>query len=188
MDTRQFQWILAHELAHVRRRDYMVRWLEWLACVCFWWNPMVWWARHHLRVNEELCCDALVVSSLKPRPHTYADSLLTAVECLACPVVRVIHEMRSEGEDFKLDPRMREYFEEGVGLTDKQIELVEGLARRILHGLQDRSEAEMGAVGKKIRAAVEAGEITKEEGRAKMAGPRARAYLMPEYGLISEAL
>ena len=35
MDTQQWQWILAHELAHVRRRDYLVRWLEWLTCVCF---------------------------------------------------------------------------------------------------------------------------------------------------------
>jgi len=41
MDAQQWQWILAHELAHVRRRDYLVRWLEWLACVCFWWNPVV---------------------------------------------------------------------------------------------------------------------------------------------------
>ena len=40
MEATQWRWVLAHELAHVRRRDYMVRWLEWLACVCFWWNPV----------------------------------------------------------------------------------------------------------------------------------------------------
>ena len=62
MDSRQSQWILAHELAHVRRRDYLVRWLEWLACVLFWWNPLVWWARYRLRANEELCCAAPVLS------------------------------------------------------------------------------------------------------------------------------
>jgi beta-lactamase regulating signal transducer with metallopeptidase domain/polyhydroxyalkanoate synthesis regulator phasin len=88
MDTQQFQWILAHELAHVRRRDYLVRWLEWLACICFWWNPVVWWARHNLRANEELCCDALVVSNLKPKARTYGSSLLQAVEYLACPALR----------------------------------------------------------------------------------------------------
>ena len=59
-----------------------------LACVCFWWNPVVWWARRNLRANEELCCDALVVSSLRPKPRTYANSLLSAVEFLACPAVR----------------------------------------------------------------------------------------------------
>jgi beta-lactamase regulating signal transducer with metallopeptidase domain len=88
MDSGQLRWILSHELAHVRRRDYMVRWIEWLACVCFWWNPVVWWARYNLRTNEELCCDALVLASLKPRPYVYGDSLLKAVEILARPAYR----------------------------------------------------------------------------------------------------
>ena len=311
MDTRQFQWILAHELAHVRRRDYLVRWIEWLACVCFWWNPVVWWARYNLRANEELCCDALVVSSLKLKPKTYADSLLKAIECLACPVnrppamaseinsggflgrrfkmivsdspnqsysrwlqacvlmcalvvlplgfgcqkdvavtdsaelteeanlmkiggqrdaerergegerdagiedhfnrigvsdetvarirnhlkengitdnqieqvlggmLRVVHEMKSEGEEFELDPRLRDYFGE-IGLTDEQIELVQGIARRILHSLKERGEGQREAasdlddIGRRIRAAVERGELTPEEGRERMAAARQR--------------
>ena len=88
MGNEQWRWILAHEIAHVRRRDYLVRWLEWLACVCFWWNPVTWWARRNLRAMEEICCDALVLSSLKPTPRTYASSLLTAVECLVPPTIR----------------------------------------------------------------------------------------------------
>ena len=88
MDAQQSQWILAHELAHVRRRDYMVRWLEWLACVCFWWNPVVWWAQRNLRAMEEICCDDLVISCLNPKPKIYANSLLSAVEFLARPVFR----------------------------------------------------------------------------------------------------
>ncbi len=85
MDPGQFRWILAHELAHVRRRDYLVRWIEWLACVCFWWNPVAWWARHNLRENEELCCDAMVITGMNLKPRTYADSLLKAVQFLAGP-------------------------------------------------------------------------------------------------------
>jgi beta-lactamase regulating signal transducer with metallopeptidase domain len=88
MDAHQSQWILAHELAHVRRRDYLVRWLEWLACVCFWWNPVVWWAQRNLRATEEICCDELVISSLNPEPKCYANSLLSAVEFLARPALR----------------------------------------------------------------------------------------------------
>ena len=88
MDAQEWQWVLAHELAHIRRRDYMVRWLEWLACVLFWWNPVVWWAQRNLRAMEEICCDALVVSNLKPKPHSYANSILTAVESLARPALR----------------------------------------------------------------------------------------------------
>ena len=88
MDTQQWQWILAHELAHVRRRDYLVRWLEWLTCVCFWWNPVVWWAQRNLRTMEEICCDALVVSGLNSKRHAYAEALMTAIECLAHPTLR----------------------------------------------------------------------------------------------------
>ena len=88
MEAAQWRWVLAHELAHVRRRDYMVRWLEWLACVCFWWNPVVWWAQRNLRAMEEICCDEMVMSCLNPKPKFYADSLLSAVEFLARPAIR----------------------------------------------------------------------------------------------------
>jgi beta-lactamase regulating signal transducer with metallopeptidase domain len=88
LSFKQWQWVLAHELAHVRRRDYLVRWIEWLACLCCWWNPVVWWAQRNLRAAEEICCDALVLSTLKPQPHSYAKSLLTVVEFLAYPVIR----------------------------------------------------------------------------------------------------
>ena len=57
-------------------------------------------------------------------------------------MLRVVYKMRSEGEDFELDPRLRTYFGE-IGLTDEQIELVQGLARRIVHGLGD-SERQRG--------------------------------------------
>jgi hypothetical protein len=88
MDSPELRLILAHELAHVRRRDHLVRWLEWLACVGFWWNPVAWWARRNLRTNEEVCCDALVLSSVKPDPHKYATTLLHAAEYLAYPTLR----------------------------------------------------------------------------------------------------
>ena len=88
MDFQQSQWIVAHELAHVRRRDYLVRWLEWLACVVFWWNPVVWWAQRNLRAAEEICCDELVISCLNPEPKFYANSLLSAVEFLVRPALR----------------------------------------------------------------------------------------------------
>jgi len=88
MDAHEWHWVLAHELAHIRRRDYMVRWLEWLACVLFWWNPVVWWAQRNLRAMEEICCDDLVISCLSPKPKFYANSLLSAVEFLARPALR----------------------------------------------------------------------------------------------------
>jgi beta-lactamase regulating signal transducer with metallopeptidase domain len=83
VDGEGLRWVLAHELAHVKRRDYMVRWLEWLACVAFWWNPVVWWTRRYLRDDEEASCDALVVDRLGAQPHSYASTLLNVVEFLS---------------------------------------------------------------------------------------------------------
>jgi beta-lactamase regulating signal transducer with metallopeptidase domain len=84
----QLRWVLAHELAHVKRRDHLVRWLEWLACVAFWWNPVAWWARHNLRIDEEVACDAMVLDRLSPQPRAYATALFNVVEFLSRDVVR----------------------------------------------------------------------------------------------------
>lgn len=81
--------ILAHELVHVRRRDYVVRWLEWIACSVFWWNPAAWWARRQLRLAEEACCDALVPAASGTGPRSYANALLRVVDVVsASPLLR----------------------------------------------------------------------------------------------------
>ena len=88
VDT-QLRAVLAHELAHVRRRDHLVRVLEWVVCSAYWWNPIVWWARRELRSAEESCCDVLAVSGAKSTRDLYARSLLRAVEVMSgAPVQR----------------------------------------------------------------------------------------------------
>lgn len=77
--------ILTHELSHVRRRDHIVRWLEWLACSAFWWNPVTWWARHQLRIAEEACCDRLALDTARACPRTYAGALLRVVTSTSAP-------------------------------------------------------------------------------------------------------
>ena len=83
MDGSELRCILAHELAHVRRRDHVVRWLEWLACASFWWNPVAWWARRRLRASEELCCDALAVATIEAEPRAYAGALLRVIDFMS---------------------------------------------------------------------------------------------------------
>jgi len=75
--------LLAHELAHVRRRDHWVRWIELSATALFWWHPVVWWARKRLRRAEEQCCDALVLTTLPEHANSYARGLVKTVEFLA---------------------------------------------------------------------------------------------------------
>jgi beta-lactamase regulating signal transducer with metallopeptidase domain len=75
--------LIAHELAHVRRRDHWVRWLELAVMFVYWWHPVAWWARSRLRLAEEQCCDAWVVWSLPSSARAYAGALLETVDFLA---------------------------------------------------------------------------------------------------------
>ncbi len=75
--------VLAHELAHVKRRDHWVRLLELAACTLFWWHPAAWWARRALRRAEERCCDAWVLRLLPGSARAYAGSLLKTLELSA---------------------------------------------------------------------------------------------------------
>src|SRR5207249_2175047 len=56
--------LLVHELAHLRRRDHWVRFLEMAVMAIHWWHPLVWWARRELHEAEEQCCDAWVIWAL----------------------------------------------------------------------------------------------------------------------------
>ena len=84
----ELRWILAHELGHVRRGDHFVRWLECVTCIVLWWNPLAWWARRNLRINEEICCDTFVLSKIEAPRRIYAGALVSAMECLATPAIR----------------------------------------------------------------------------------------------------
>lgn len=75
--------LLVHELAHLRRRDHWVRWLEVVALALYWWHPLVWWARHQLQDAEEQCCDAWVVWALPEAASAYAGALVASVAFLS---------------------------------------------------------------------------------------------------------
>lgn len=81
--------LLAHELAHLRRRDHWVRRLELVATGLYWWHPVVWWARRAIERTEEECCDAWVVWVLPQAVRAYAEALLETVDFLSevrCPL------------------------------------------------------------------------------------------------------
>jgi beta-lactamase regulating signal transducer with metallopeptidase domain len=75
--------LLAHELAHVRRRDHWVRLLELATTALFWWYPVTWWVRRSLRRAEERCCDECVLRVLPGSSGAYASGLLKSLTFLA---------------------------------------------------------------------------------------------------------
>jgi hypothetical protein len=85
LDDEQRDTLVAHELAHFRRRDHWVRYVEVAATVLYWWFPILWWARRALREAEEQCCDAWVVWSLPSAVRGYMSAILEAVEFVSEP-------------------------------------------------------------------------------------------------------
>ncbi len=75
--------LVLHELAHLRRGDHRVRWLELLVLGLYWWNPVAWWAGRRLRQAEELCCDAWVVWAAPASAAEYAAALVETVAYLS---------------------------------------------------------------------------------------------------------
>ena len=78
----QLEAILAHELAHVRRHDYLVNLLQTLVETLLFYHPAVWWLSRRIRTERENCCDDLAVS-LCGDPHTYAKALADLEELRA---------------------------------------------------------------------------------------------------------
>lgn len=80
LDKQGRRAVLAHELAHLYRRDHWVRRLELLVVGLFWWHPLLWWVRHRLHEEAELCCDAWVTYLLPEGRRAYAEALLRTRE------------------------------------------------------------------------------------------------------------
>jgi beta-lactamase regulating signal transducer with metallopeptidase domain len=59
--------VLAHELAHVRRHDYLVNAVQTIVETLLFYHPAVWWCSRQIRIEREHCCDDLVVEACGDR-------------------------------------------------------------------------------------------------------------------------
>lgn len=83
MDPDLLETILLHELAHIRRNDYLVNMLQTLAESLLFFHPAVWWLSRVIRTEREHCCDDAAVRRCGD-PLRYA-SALAALEALRHP-------------------------------------------------------------------------------------------------------
>lgn len=87
----QLRAILAHELAHIRRWDYLANILQTVVEILGFYHPAVWWVSSRIRIERENCCDDLAVhvcgnslqyaralTSLEEMRHSRSDLVLAA--------------------------------------------------------------------------------------------------------------
>jgi len=71
----QVEAILLHELAHIRRQDFLVNLLQHFAETIFFFNPAVLWVSTLLREEREHCCDEMAVAAMNHK-SSYLNALL----------------------------------------------------------------------------------------------------------------
>jgi beta-lactamase regulating signal transducer with metallopeptidase domain/HEAT repeat protein len=71
----QIDLLLAHELAHLKRHDYLVNVLQTILETALFYHPGVWWLSTRVRDERELCCDDVALE-VTGDPHAYAEALL----------------------------------------------------------------------------------------------------------------
>jgi beta-lactamase regulating signal transducer with metallopeptidase domain len=79
LNAEQLEVVLAHELAHIRRADYLWNMLQSMIETLFFFHPAVWWVSNKLRQQRELCCDDVALACCSD-PLVYATALLRLEE------------------------------------------------------------------------------------------------------------
>jgi beta-lactamase regulating signal transducer with metallopeptidase domain len=69
LPANQLQLIILHELAHVRRDDYLANLCQLLIEAILFFNPTVWWISRQMRIEREACCDALAHGLVDQSPN-----------------------------------------------------------------------------------------------------------------------
>lgn len=87
LQPHQLQALVAHEAAHVDRRDNLTAALHSATAILFWFHPLVWWIGTRLVEERERACDEAVIRAGNDR-HAYAHTILSVCRLyLGAPIV-----------------------------------------------------------------------------------------------------
>lgn len=91
LEKETFAYVIAHEQAHIRRRDYWWKLLGFILLAVHWFNPLMWLSYILLCRDIELACDEKVIRKLDERQRAdYSQSLLSCSvnrkRIAACPL------------------------------------------------------------------------------------------------------
>ncbi len=101
LSNEQLEAVLAHELAHIRRYDCLVRLMQAMVETVLFYHPAVWWVSSRIRQESEHCCDELAITACPDRSN-YASALIRVAE-----LGRSEHHLVAAASDGQLTTRIR---------------------------------------------------------------------------------
>lgn len=104
--------VLLHELAHVKRADWVALVIGQVAAAVYWFHPLAWLARIQMRKDCERACDDLVLTS-GTRASVYAAHLLSIIRSLRLSRQRALPAVAMARRSY-WDGRMRAILDPGV--------------------------------------------------------------------------
>lgn len=115
--------VLLHELAHVRRGDWVALMIVQAAAALYWFHPLAWSARIQMQKDCERACDDLVLAA-GTRPSVYAAHLLSIIRSLRLSGQRTLPAVAMARRSY-WDGRMRAILDPAI-------------ARRVVSGREAR--------------------------------------------------
>ena len=77
LDENELSYIFMHELGHLRRHDVAMAWLTMFLQAIHWFNPLVWFSFHIMRIDQESACDDFVLSRMRQgQSRDYGNAIL----------------------------------------------------------------------------------------------------------------
>lgn len=83
MPIASIEAVLAHELAHIKRWDLWINWLQRFTETVFFFHPLVWWLSRQISNEREVCCDQLAIE-LTGQPLRYVETLAQVAGKTTC--------------------------------------------------------------------------------------------------------
>jgi len=120
LSTEEVEAILVHELAHIRRRDFLVNLLQSLMEIVFFFNPAVLWISALIKTERENCCDDIAVAQTSNKIN-YIKAL---VSCQEHQLQTPAYAMALKGKNGHLVSRVKRMLSEknqSLSLVEKSL-------------------------------------------------------------------
>ena len=106
--------ILAHEMAHLRRKDHWFSWLELTGMCLWWWHPLYWLSRARIRQYAELSSDAWAVWAYPKHRRAYAKALIDVAARVSAPPSAVVAFAATHADYRNFERRLTMIMRRGV--------------------------------------------------------------------------